>query len=198
MSCRDPFDTPCHTLTIEGIGEFSLRKLAYSDIPLVHAWVTAPRARFWGMQGQTQEQVGAVYAAQMSAPHCQPYLASCNGQPAFLLETYAPAHDELGTHYAVEAGDRGMHFLVAPPSGPAIHGFTRAVMHAILDFLFADPATRRVVVEPDINNARIHPLNRAAGFRYVKTVPLSYKTAWFAICTRQDFLIHALPSETTA
>ncbi|WP_051304857.1 GNAT family N-acetyltransferase [Chitinilyticum litopenaei] len=195
MSCPDPqraLAAPFqHTVT--GIGRFLIQPLRREDIPLIHAWVTAPRASFWGMQGQTLEQVAAVYHAQIDSPHQAPCLAYCNGEPAFLLESYDPAHDELATHYQVLPGDRGMHFLVAPAPGKPVHGFTRAVMDSILAWLFSDPLTTRIVVEPDVCNEKIHPLNRAAGFEYLRTLELSYKTAWFAVCTRQAYLRHALP-----
>lgn len=189
---------PCHELAIPGIGRFGFYRLDTAHLPLIHQWVSAARASFWGMQGHTREQVAAVYTAQMASPHCQPYLLYCNGQPACLLETYDPAHDELGRFYTVQPGDCGMHFLVAPAAGAPVHGFTRAVMHAILQFLFSRPAVTRVVVEPDVNNSRIHPLNRAAGFRYLDTISLSYKTAWFAVCERHDYQTHALCMESQA
>ncbi|WP_348943773.1 GNAT family N-acetyltransferase [Chitinibacter sp. FCG-7] len=202
MSCRDLNETAatpemvfCHT--VSGVGLFELRPLSSADFGLLHQWVTAPRASFWGMQQATPEEVAHCYRQQIESAHCAPYLAFYAGQPAFLLETYDPAHDELGQHYAVQAGDIGMHFLVAPASGPAVHGFTRAVMQTILAFLFSQSRHLRVVVEPDVNNQKIHPINRDAGFCYQHTIELSYKTAWFAICDRASFL-QATELETTA
>lgn len=190
--------TPSYQLAIPGIGHFVFYPLCLAHLPLIHQWVSAPRARFWGMQDHTLAEVTAVYRAQIAATHCQPYLVYCNEQPAFLLETYDPAHDELGSCYPVQPGDCGMHFLVAPAAGAPIHGFTRAVMHAILQFLFSQPEVMRVVVEPDIHNSKIHPLNRAAGFRYLQTIVLSCKTAWFAVCDRHDYQTHALCMENHA
>lgn len=190
--------TPCHQLSVPGIGCFDFYPLHAAHMPLIRQWVSAPRARFWGMQDHTPEQIDAVYLSQIASPHCQPYLLYCNGQPACLLESYDPAHDELGRFYAVQPGDRGMHFLVAPAAGAPVHGFTRAVLHAILQFLFSQPQVSRVVVEPDVNNDKIHPLNRAAGFRYLHTVTLPCKTAWFAVCEHHDYQTHALSMESHA
>lgn len=176
----------CHT--IAEVGEFQIRPLCSSDFQLLHQWVTAPRAAFWGMQDATLAEVADCYQQQINSHSSWPYLAFHNGKPAFLLETYDPAHDELGQHYAVAPGDIGMHFLVAPADGTPIHGYTRAVMSCILTFLFAKSDVLRVVVEPDVNNQKIHPLNRDAGFQYQHTVALSYKTAWFATCDRSTFL----------
>ncbi|WP_410499971.1 GNAT family N-acetyltransferase [Chitinibacter sp. S2-10] len=187
MSCPDLLITTPFRYTVDGIGEFVILPLGRSDIPLVHEWVTTERASFWGMQNQTLAQVDAVYQSQIDSAHHAPYMAFCNGKPAFLLETYDPAHDELGEHYQVLPGDRGMHFLVAPVAASPVHGFSRAVMQTILAFLFSDDQVTRIVVEPDVRNEKIHPLNRAAGFEYLRTVELSYKTAWLAVCQRQQF-----------
>ncbi|WP_297574987.1 GNAT family N-acetyltransferase [uncultured Deefgea sp.] len=191
MSYRDFVENPLPAVfshTVPGIGDFQLQPLRRNDFELIHQWVTAPRAQFWGMQNATQQDVAECYGQQIESPHCWPYLAYFAGKPAFLLESYNPAHDVLGQYYSVAQGDIGMHFLVAPAQGPAIHGFTHAVMNTILTFLFSHPATQRVVVEPDVNNQKIHPLNRDAGFQYLQTIALPSKTAWFAVCERHRFL----------
>ncbi|RPK83540.1 hypothetical protein EES46_25295 [Streptomyces sp. ADI98-10] len=41
--------------------------------------------------------------------------------------------------YKAEPGDVGIHFPVAPADSP-VHGFTRAVVTAVMDSLFADPS----------------------------------------------------------
>nr|WP_314899520.1 GNAT family N-acetyltransferase [uncultured Deefgea sp.] len=191
MFCHDELiRTPATVFrhTIAEVGEFQIRPLCSSDFQLLHQWVTAPRATFWGMQDATLVEVADCYQQQIDSHFSWPYLAFHNGKPAFLLETYDPAWDELGQHYTMLPGDIGMHFLVAPADGAPVHGFTRAVMATILAFLFADAKVQRVVVEPDVNNQKIHPLNRDAGFQYQHTVALSYKTAWFATCDRSTFL----------
>ncbi|MGK5643545.1 GNAT family N-acetyltransferase, partial [Streptomyces sp. URMC 126] len=79
------------------------------------------------------------------------FLGLHDGRPAFLMERYCPAHVELVGVHEARPGDVGMHFLVAPTDTP-LHGFTRAVIGTVMEMLFSDPATRRVVVEPDIRN----------------------------------------------
>lgn len=172
---------------IPGVGEFALRPLAVpADMPLLHGWVTQDYARYWGMQQATLAEVEAAYRALQQGEHTACYLGLYHGEPAFLLECYDPTHDELGRHYPVAAGDIGMHFLVAPPSR-RIPGFTRAVMRVILDFLFRDPANRRVVVEPDVRNDKIHAINRHAGFVYQQEIELPHKRAHLAFCTREHY-----------
>jgi len=182
---------------VTDIGEFCIRPLdLVNDSTLLHGWVSAERARFWGMQDYSEEDVRRVYQEQLDSPHCQPYIGLHNGIPSFLLETYDPAHDLLASHYEVAVGDVGMHFLIGPSSGLVMHGFSRAVMQTIMAFLFSNPAHLRVVVEPDITNEKIHPINTAAGFCYTSQITLPHKTAWLAFCQRKHFF-QTLNAEVT-
>ncbi len=79
-----------------------------------------------------------------------------------------------------------MHFLVAPTDRP-LHGFTRAVITAVMTELFADPATARVVVEPDVDNKAVHALNAAVGFVPEREIQKPEKKALLSFCTREQF-----------
>ena len=69
-------------------------------------------------------------------------------------------------------------------------------MRAVMRFCFADPAVRRVVVEPDARNAAIAALNAAAGFVVLRQVELPTKTAALSVATRASFAHSDLESET--
>ena len=79
-----------------------------------------------------------------------------------------------------------MHFLVAPTDTP-VHGFTRKVITAVMAELFADPATARVVVEPDVSNKAVHALNEAVGFVPEREIQKPEKKALLSFCTREQF-----------
>lgn len=176
-----------HTRRDPLLGEFTLRVLdPDGDAPLLHRWVTHPKAAFWLMQDADVAQVAAEYRRIADHPHHEAYLGWHAGAPVFLAERYDPAHVELVGRYDARPGDVGMHFLCAPTETP-VHGFTHAVITAVLDWLFADPATQRVVVEPDIRNTAVHALNAAVGFQVVGPVELPAKTALLSICTRAAF-----------
>ncbi len=170
------------------LGQVRVRALRFEeDLPIVHAWVTREYARYWAMTGFSLQQVTEGY--REICRRAQVFLGYVGEAPAFLVETYAPGEHEVGEHYRVEEGDRGMHVLAAPPAddGAAIPGFTWAVFRSVMELLFAQPEVRRVVVEPDIRNHRIHALNRKAGFRYQRALRLSNKTGHLAFCTRAQF-----------
>ncbi|ARF72686.1 GNAT family N-acetyltransferase [Streptomyces sp. NPDC012600] len=169
------------------IGDFTVRPLdPTSDAELVHGWVTHPKAAFWLMGGAKLQDVEREYMAIAAHPHHEAFIGLHDGEPAFLIERYDPTEVELKGLYEAEPGDVGMHFLVAP-SGTPIHGFTRAVITAVMRFLFADPSVRRVVVEPDVTNSAVQALNKAVGFEVVREITKPEKTALLSACTREQF-----------
>ncbi|WP_338696767.1 GNAT family N-acetyltransferase [Streptomyces sp. Q6] len=168
-------------------GQLTLRPLdPAADAELLHRWVTDPKAAFWLMQDARLEDVEREYMAIAAAEHHDTFLGLHDGEPAFLMERYDPAHVELVGLYEPEPGDIGMHFLTAP-SEIRIPGFTRAVITAVMEHLFADPAVERVVVEPDVRNTAVHALNEAVGFVPDREIAKPEKTALLSFCTRAAF-----------
>lgn len=153
------------------------------DLTLLHRWVTHPRSVYWQMQDASVADVEREYRLIEESPHHHAWLGRADGVPAFLAETYDPAHSELAGLPELRDGDLGMHVLVAPTDTP-VHGFTRAVFRAVLDHCFADTAVRRVVVEPDARNERIRTLNRAFGFRELRSITLPTKEATLSVLDR--------------
>lgn len=158
----------------------------------VHAWVTHPRSRFWGMAEASLAAVADDYRAIADHPHHHAWLGRVGGEPAFLAETYDPRLATavgLGDLPELRPGDLGMHLLVAPPEpGTAPrHGHTRGIFRAVMEHCFADPEVRRVVVEPDVRNRPIAVLNAEFGFVVSRVVALPGKDAALSFCTRTAF-----------
>lgn len=169
------------------LGEFAVRELEPGDdSALLHGWLTHPKSVFWQMGDADEWAVAAYFAEVAASPHRDAYVGLHDGTPAFLVERYDPEHDPVGKVYDVQAGDVGMHFLVAPTDRP-VHGFTYAVIVTVMELLWRDPGTRRIVVEPDVANRPVHALNAAVGFRVVDTVALPDKEALLSICTRREY-----------
>jgi len=157
------------------------------DLALLHAWVTHPRSVFWMMQDATRDDVRREYDGIAADPHHHAYLGRVDGRPAFLVETYDPAYSPLADLPELQPGDLGMHVLVEPPDGDPVRGFTTQVFAAVLEHCFADPAVRRVVVEPDARNTAIRRKNAEAGFVELREVALPGKTAMLSACTREEY-----------
>ncbi|MEU4358386.1 GNAT family N-acetyltransferase [Streptomyces virginiae] len=169
------------------LGDFAIRPLdPFTDAELLHGWVTHPKASFWMMQDASLPDVEREYMRITAHEHHQAYIGLHDGRPAFLMETYDPSELELVGLYEARPGDVGMHFLVAPSDRP-LHGFTRAVITTVMAAIFADPATVRVVVEPDVANTAVHALNAAVGFVPERQVTKPEKEALLSFCTRAQF-----------
>ncbi|MGW0390719.1 GNAT family N-acetyltransferase [Streptomyces sp. NPDC003042] len=176
-----------YTRTDTALGSFAIRPLdPFADAELLHGWVTHPKAAFWMMQDASLPDVEREYMKIAAAEHHDGYIGLHEGRPAFLMETYDPSELELVGLYDAQPGDVGMHFLVAPSDRP-LSGFTRAVITTVMASLFADPATRRVVVEPDVRNTAVHALNEAVGFVPDGPVQKPEKEALLSFCTRAQF-----------
>lgn len=169
-------------------GLLTLRPLNLAqDAPVLHGWMTRPYAHFWGMQNSSVAEVEAFYRDLTAGKPHAALMGEIDGQPRFLIECYPVQDDPLREHYDVQPGDIGMHILLSPAEKP-LPGFSWQVFSAVMEYLFSLPDVRRVVVEPDVRNEKIHTLNKRAGFRYQKQVQLTHKTAWLAFCQREDFL----------
>ena len=125
-----------------------------ADARLLHRWVTHPRAKFWMMQDATLDDVRREYGEIAANPHHDAFLGRVDGRPAFLVETYDPLYSALADLPELRPGDLGMHVLIGPPDGEALPGYTTQVFAAVIDHCFADPAVRRIVVEPDATTQR--------------------------------------------
>ncbi|MFF4019337.1 GNAT family N-acetyltransferase [Streptomyces sp. NPDC001843] len=157
------------------------------DAALLHRWVTHPKAAFWMMRDASVEDVERAYREIAADEHHHALLGLDEyGVPAFLMEKYDPAHRELTGLYEPRPGDVGMHFLT-PATDHPVHGFTRAVITAVMAHLFEDPATARVVVEPDVRNKAVHALNEAVGFVPEREIDKPEKKALLSFCTREQF-----------
>lgn len=176
--------------------EFTLRRFDPElDSELLHGWVNEERARFWGMLGQSVQQVRQAYREIDESGTHHAFLGLLGERPAFLMERYDPAHDVVGGFYPVQPGDVGMHFLVAPNDGPPKPGFTISVLRFIMAELFAELETQRIVVEPDVRNVKVQVLNAAVGFTKERMLALPDKDAWLSLCTRQDYLAAIIVEE---
>lgn len=172
---------------ITGLGVISIRPFQVdADTPMLHTWVTQPYAKYWGMLDKSLEEVRAEYQELEENPHHYSYIGMLNNVPVFLMERYKASKDIIASHYYALESDYGMHILVAPIE-KRIPQFTWHVFSTIIDYFFSLPQVERVVVEPDVNNKKIHKLNKKAGFIYQKEIDLTYKKAALAFCTKEMY-----------
>ncbi|MFE8887796.1 GNAT family N-acetyltransferase [Pseudarthrobacter enclensis] len=178
---------------LPGLGHLRLlRVLPDQDANLIHSWVREERARFWGMNGWSREQVRDVYSFLDSLDTHHGYLMTVAGRPEGIFQTYEPLHDPVGEAYPAREEDAGMHLLLAPAAAP-VPGFTATLLAALVRFLLADPAKDRVVAEPDARNSKAVSRFLRCGFEAGPTVQLAEKEARLVFLERAAFESRTAP-----
>jgi len=172
----------CDDLVLGRIEVSALDPVA--DLDVIHRWVTAPTARFWGLGDLDREELRDLYAYVDGLSTHHAFLIRRDGLPIVLLQTYEPENDPLGAVYSTQPGDVGIHFLLGDRGAPAL-GFTTRVGHAIARFLFSQPAVDRIVIEPDVGNDRAVARARLFGFSLGPQVELPGKSGQLAFLTRE-------------
>ncbi|MCB4208843.1 GNAT family N-acetyltransferase [Arthrobacter sp. UM1] len=166
-------ETPASAAAVPSAPDFAFRRVdPDADAPLLHAWFTEPRGRFWGMGSASVEDVRAEHRKIDDAEAHDALLGLEDGEPAFLLEVYDPAHSPLAGLPELRRGDLGMHLFVGPARGEARSGYSTAVMCAAVRHILAEYGAERILVEPDVRNTAVHALNERVGFRPIREVLL--------------------------
>ncbi|WP_243074369.1 GNAT family N-acetyltransferase [Microbacterium sp. SS28] len=154
------------------------------DLDTIHEWVTQPRGKFWGLGELPRDELRELYAFVDALPTHHAFLIRRDGLPVALLQTYEPEHDPVGDCYPVQPGDVGMHFFLGA-RGERVASFTTRLAAAVARFLFAQPAARRVVAEPDVGNEAAVGRMQRLGFELGPEIDLPGKRAQLAFLTRE-------------
>ena len=164
-------------------GHLSLRPVdAARDCELIYSWVQEERARFWGMNDLTFEQVRDLYAFLSTTTTHHAWLIELNQRPLGLFQTYEPHADITGAFYTVEPGDLGIHVLLAPVRN-RVPGMTDAISALIQCEIIKQGRTRRIVAEPDASNDLALARLQAIGFTLGPVIDLPHKTGRLAFFT---------------
>lgn len=153
------------------------------DLDVLHRWVGEPRARFWGLGDLDRDALRDLYAYVDALPSHHAFLVHRRDEPVMLLQTYEPEHDPVGACYDVAEGDVGVHVLIGARGAP-VRGFSTRLLAVVARFVFAPPAARRIVVEPDVRNHAAVDRMLRSGFVPGPEIVVGGKTARLAFLTR--------------
>lgn len=155
------------------------------DVDTIYRWATQDRAQFWRMGDHTQEQVQGIYEYLTYVNTHEVLLMWFGRTPIALVHMYDPRAEAVGEHYDVRDGDVGLHFMMAPREE-----FPRQVVpefyRSLVETLFSDPDTRRVVVEPDARNTAAIKRAKTLGFVFEREIELPDKTARLGFLVRPE------------
>jgi acetyl CoA:N6-hydroxylysine acetyl transferase len=170
---------------IDGPVTFRSLDLA-GDLSMVHTWVNMDYTRaYWQMRGSVG-LLRACYQCIQQNPLAHSFIGLYKQSPVCQFDIYQVSADELADYVDYDPTDAGFHLLMAPNAAP-VHYLTITLIQAFLDFYFSYPGSGVMFAEPDSQNLKsIHLLQRA-GFKKIKTIEMSYKTAHVYSLTKNDF-----------
>ncbi|HET7115475.1 MAG TPA: GNAT family N-acetyltransferase [Hanamia sp.] len=155
------------------------------DIHIIHQWVNQPRAKqFWQMEGSV-ENLYRHYEDFLNAGNGYSLMCFLDNKPVAQIDYYKVAADEVKEHFDYKETDFGIHLLMGNYNEPIPH-LTRDVMITGLAFLFTLDIAR-IIGEPDARNDKANKLVVDVGFRFIKTIQMSYKTANLYMFDKTDF-----------
>lgn len=173
-----------HTDHVDGFGTVTVRVVdPDGDLDTLHRWVTAPRARFWGLQDLDAEELRDLYAYVDGLATHHAYLVCREGEPFALIQTYVPEHDPVGECYDPEPGDVGLHLFLGEHVGTREEQWA-VMLRTFVAFVLGPACTRRIVVEPDVRNVRVLRVLEMLGFTRGAQISLPGKTAQLAFLER--------------
>ncbi len=162
------------------------------DLPHFHRWMNDPHvAAFWQENGTEAEH--RAYLEKLAADaHAAPLIVELDGAPFAYVETYWAQEDRLAPYYDADDYDRGWHVLVGEP---AFRGrpFLTAWMPSVSHYLLLDDCrTRRLVIEPRADNARMIKSLGRCGYAMLKEFDFPHKRAMLGMLLRERFFSDAL------
>lgn len=157
------------------------------DIKTIHNWVNKPYAKaFWQMEGSADD-IYLHYENFLNAGTGYSLMCFLEDKPIAQVDYYKAATDEIKEHFDYCETDFGIHLLMGSYKKPIAH-LGRDVMITALAFLFTLTDIERIVGEPDARNEKANQLVVDVGFRFIKTIQMSYKTANLYMFEKTDFI----------
>lgn len=168
-------------------GTIAFRSLSLSnDIDTLHDWVNQPYTlRYWQMN-ENKESLSSTYRTVLDNPLAHSFIGLFNGKMVCQVDLYNVEADELKDHVEVIPGNCGLHILMLPPR-QSQKGLTESMLKAFIKFYFSFSAANCLYGEPDCRNSAANIAAKRAGFEFIKTITLSYKTANLYAITKQQF-----------
>lgn len=156
------------------------------DINTIHQWVNQAYAKaFWQMDGPV-EGLYRHYEDFLNAGTGYSLMCFLEEKPVAQVDYYKVSVDEVRNHFDYRETDFGIHLLMGKSNSP-VADLSRNVMITALAFLFTLDIGR-VIGEPDALNVKANKLVEDVGFRFIKPIRMSYKTANLYIYDKADFM----------
>ncbi|WP_058911393.1 GNAT family N-acetyltransferase [Entomohabitans teleogrylli] len=150
-------------------------------------WMNDPRVAFFWEQSGALEVQRDYLERQLTSAHAFPLIGCFDDQPFGYFEIYWAAEDRIGRHYPWQPFDRGLHLLVGEQQWRGAH-FVQSWLCGLSHYLLLDESrTRRLVLEPRMDNQRLFRHLTPAGYHTVKEFDFPHKRSRLVMTDRQRF-----------
>ncbi|CAN7553807.1 GNAT family N-acetyltransferase [Neorhizobium sp. LjRoot104] len=158
----------------DGGPRYTFRDVAAEDFPLLATWLAEPHiAKWWG---EVDEELAGIEYSMTSA-ETRPLIAELDGRPIAYLQYYDPHLEEDHPYQDQPKGTLGIDISIGNPRLVGI-GHGSAIIRQLVAELF-EKGAKRIVIDPDPDNAQAIRAYEKAGFRYVDTRTSIYGPAHF-------------------
>ena len=140
------------------------------DLPLMHEWLQRPHVRRWWNERETYEEVVEHYlsALEGSKP-TDLYIVVHEDRPIGFIQTYRVAdHQEYADLVGASPDETGVDLFIADEELTGRGLGTEILRRFVSDVVFADPATRSCIADPERQNVASVRAFEKAGFQAVR------------------------------
>jgi hypothetical protein len=156
------------------------------DLDMIHDWVNQSYSRkFWQLNG-SKDLVYDTYKMVLENPRAHSFIGLVNKKPVCQIDVYGVAGEELGLHTVAGDYDCGLHLLMLP-TRELQKGWSYYALKNFQQFYFTFSQHEILYDEPDQENVHANKLAMDSGFRFIKTIALSNKTANLYSISREQF-----------
>lgn len=154
----------------------SFRRLANSDLPLMHRWLTSGEVRRWyARHDMSFEEVRQHFAGTISGGRpTHSYLILLDQKPVGYVQTYRirdyPAYF---TRVRCEREAAGLDIFIGEPTARGQGLGPTAIRLFLAEVVFGETLATCCYVGPDPVNGKAIRAYEKAGFVYVRTIPAS-------------------------
>ena len=146
------------------------RRLADTDLPLLHEWLQREHVRFWWRDRESYDAVVQHYlpAIEGSDP-TDLYLILVDDRPAGFIQTYLVSdYSDYQALVGVEEGVAGVDLFLADPEQTGKGLGSRVIAQFVRDVVFVAPQTHACIADPDAENQGSLRAFEKAGFTRVR------------------------------
>lgn len=167
-------------------GDLSFTQLRVDDLPLVAAWRSRPHVARWFHGPLDATQTRAKFLPRISgAEPVRVSIVHCAGEPVGYIQEFRVGDlPATATALGVDPDALGLDVLVGDAANTG-RGLGTRIVRRFSDMLLSDPATRLVVIAPDVDNAAAIRCYEKAGFQRVREVPSTFDERTNLLMERQ-------------